>query len=637
MNRSKGQVPIFVILTLLVIALFGIRTISSPEIWSHIATGQALATDNPLLTAEKDPFCFTTADQTWMSTTPIYDRLMFSMAEAPAALTLLHVVVAIGSFILLLKPAKKWGNSLSQAIALFLCGIMMMPLFNPTPIFFGMFFYAVTLFLLQPSIKKPLRWGLMIPVQILWTGMHPTFLLGPLICAIAVIQAAVNAKNKRQSNGLIKEFALLTGITLLITLINPAGLKLHIFLMRHAGELMIPAAQTFISPFSSQFNQPAMRQLLTITLFLGAGGLITLKKQLPVVITSLAILSAFFMIRSLNFTVLFVYLAFPFLVLSLQAIGEAIEHAVEPLMGSNIHLLKKSVQVVLSIFLIFAAGCTLSNSSYAQTGSASRFGLGLQTKAIPHALDKIITHRNFPKKILNLPYDGAYLSYKYPGKQFSCDQRGSLFPAEKLQSLLKALTGNAEEWEKIQGEYVPQALVLNCFSGESAQILRTFLIRRWNLCYFDGSYAVLLSPSKKYTQLVESLKKEKRGLKSLNTELAAYSQFNKKIPHLSNSPQLIGAGNTFLVLNRFKEALAIYSTLLNTTPAMRSAWIGYGQSLLGLKDFENGAKALEHAVAIMPKNAFALLNLQRAYKLSGNTEGATEVQQKLAKYLKPAE
>lgn len=637
MKRSSGQVPVFIILALIVLTLSGIRTISTPKIWSHIAAGQAMAEKNALLADSLDPFCFTTEGQKWISTTPLYDRLMYSMADAPAAITLFHVAIALAAFLLLLPVAKKWGNSLSAAVALFLCSIMLMPMFNPAPIFFGMFFYALFLLLLQPGPKKPVRWAILIPAQILWTSMHPTFILGPIMCLLAAFQSSLKAKGQKISTDGAKEYFLLTLVTLLVTIINPAGLKLHIYLVQHAAALMLPAAQTFISPFSLQFQQPLMRQLLTITLFLGAGGLITLKKQLPLVITTLAMVSAFFMIRSLHFTVLFVYLAFPFLVLSLQAIGEAIEHTIEPLLGDNGHLLKKGVQALLVIFLALEAWSTINNSAYAKTGSASSFGLGLQEKSFPTGIDEIVNHRSFPKKILNLPYDGAYLSYKFPEKQFYCDQRGDLFSVDKYRDLLGAITMDAEKWNALQISDMPQALILNCFSSESAPVLRTFLNREWKMVYFDGSYAILLSPSKRYDRLVKTAQTKKAGLKSLTAELAAYRNASPGIMHPANSPRLIGAGTAYLALNRFEEAEAVYATLLNATPSMRSAWFGYGQALLGLKQAQKAIPVLEHAAKIMPKNGFTLLSLQRAYQLTGNSEQAKRIQLELEKHFKPVE
>lgn len=636
MKRSSGQIPIFVIIALIILTLFGIRTISSSKIWSHISSGQAMATHNALLAKGQDPFCFSTGEQKWMSTTPLYDRMMFSMADAPAAITLLHVTLAIGAFILLLPVAKKWGNSLSQSLALLLCGIMLMPMFNPSPIFFGMFFYAIFILFLRPSTQTSLRWAFLIPIEIIWANIHPTFILGPVMCLIATVEAGMKTKGKTGIPHTVKELGTLTLIIMLVTFINPAGPKLHLYLLQHAEGLMLPAIQTFISPFSAQFEQPAMRPLLTASLFLGAGGLITLKKQLPVLITTLAILSAFFMIRSLYFAVLFVYLAFPFLVLSLQSIGEAIEQSIEPLMGANRHALKKGTQCLLGFFLTCAAWGAISNSTYAKTGNASKFGLGLQEKAVPAALAQIVQHPAFPKKILNLPYDGAYLSYRFPEKQFYCDQRGDLFDAEAHKNINNALTTDGDEWNQLLSDYVPQALVLNCFSSESMHILRRFLLRKWNLCYFDGSYAILLSPSKNNASLLKLTQPKQSGLDSLAAELTTHQQSPSRFIHTTNSPQLIGAGNTFLALNRFKEALAVYSTLLNTNPTMLGAWIGYGQALLGSKEIEKGTRALEHAVSLMPNNGYALLNLQRAYQLAGHTEQADKIQQTLEKRFKPA-
>jgi tetratricopeptide (TPR) repeat protein len=638
MQRPLNQIPVFFILTLLVVGLFGIRTIGNPTIWKHIATGQALATKNVALANSQDPFCFTTSGEKWMSTSPLYDRLMYSMADAPALIALTHVFAALIAFILLALVAKKWSNSLSSALALFICGIMIAPVFTPAPLFFGMLFLTIFVFCTHNAMKPPIRWAILIITQILWVNMHASFILGPIICGLASIQAAQTSKGKkRNSSGAMKEFILLAVATLLVTFLNPVGLKLHIYLLQYGGVLINSHAGVYISPFQHLFSKPMARQMVTLALVLGAGGLITLKKQLPLVLTTLAISSAFFMVRSLNFTTLFVFLAFPFLALSFQAVGESIQHAIEPMVGKNKHLPDYVVKGILSLFLICAAWDTISNQAYARTGSVSRFGLGQEQSIIPVMADNIISHPSFPDKVLNLAFDGAYLSYKYPNKKFYCDLREELFDHDFNTNYLAALTTDKEGWKTLQSTHVPLAAILNCFTDESRSVLRTFLSRGWQLAHFDGSYAIVLSPSKRNTELLTKAKAAKSGLSSLEAELTKYRTHKTSGFAMPNSAQLIGAGNAFLALNRFAEAESVYSTLLRVNPSMRSAWLSYGQSLIAQKKTEKGIESLEISTKAMPNNGYAWLTLQKAYQATGQKEKAAALDAKLSRFFKPAE
>jgi hypothetical protein len=638
MQRRLSQIPVFFILTLLVVGLFGIRTISTPKIWNHIATGQALAAKNVALANAQDPFCFTTAGEKWMSTSPLYDRLMYSMADAPALITLSHVFAALLAFVLLALVAKKWSNSLSSALALFICGVMIAPVFTPSPLFFGMLFLAIFVFCTHQPMKTPIRWAVLIITQILWVNMHPSFILGPIICALASLQALQASKGKkRNSSGATKEFIILAVVTLLLTLLNSEGLKLHIYLLQNSGALMNSHAGIYISPFQHLFSKPMARQMVTLSLVLGAGGLITLKKQLPLVLTTLAIASAFFMVRSLHFTTIFVFLAFPFLALSFQAVGESIQHAIEPMIGKNKRLPDYVVKGILSLFLICAAWDTISNQSYARTGSVSRFGLGQEPSIIPVIADAIISQPSFPDEVLNLAFDGAYLSYKYPTKKFYCDLREELFDHDFNTNYLATLTTDKDGWKTLQSTHVPLAAVLNCFTDESRSVLRTFLARGWKLAHFDGSYAIVLSPSKRNAELLATAKTAKSGLNSLEAELTKYRTHKTSAVAMPNSAQLIGAGNAFLALNRFAEAESVYSTLLRVNPSMRSAWLSYGQSLLAQKKMEKGIESLEISTRAMPNNGYAWLTLQKAYQATGEEEKAAALDAKLSRFFKPAE
>ncbi len=419
---------------------------------------------------------------------------------------------------------------------------------------------------------------------------------------------------------------------LLATVINPYGLALHTYIVKHINELLIPQFYVFVSPFRPYFEQPAMRSLLTLMLLIGAGGLITLKKRLPPVLTSLAIIGSLIMIRSLYFSVPFVYFAFPFLALSIQAIGEATAQATEPLLGKNSHYLKKVMHVAVLIFIAVAIWSNISNSIYARSGSASKFGLGFTKNITPaNYIDEIVNHPKFPIDILNMPFDGAYLSYKFPSKKFACDLRNDLFSEKNLSNLNLALLGNNDEWKDLTSEYNPKALILNNFSMQSPLILKQFIKREWKLIYFDGAYSILVSPNSEIADIAKEFNGAKKGLESLNAELNQYNKNSDSLIYKPNSPQLIGAGASFLALNRYKEANAVYATILENNHFMKSAWLGYGQSLLGLREFEKASKALEEAVKVMPNNKQALIGLGQAYRLSKNEAGFKFVEKRLEK------
>ena len=155
--------------------------------------------------------------------------------------------------------------------------------------------------------------GALIPLQILWANMHGSFLFGPFIIALAAIQAGQSAKgnNRRKQQGL--QPGLMGGLAVALlaaTLVNPYLAKLHGQII---ANIQMPYPAYWASLFRDYFQIPASGPLTFLVLVLGAGGLITLKKRLPIMLTTLAIIGAFLIIPSISSAQLFVALAFPFI------------------------------------------------------------------------------------------------------------------------------------------------------------------------------------------------------------------------------------------------------------------------------------------------------------------------------------
>ena len=88
-KKSFGASTIHVILGLVFIAVIGVRTISTPEIWTHLAQGR---TNAPISYLETD---------TVVNTTHLYDKItyaMWNMGGAPL-LIIANILCLLAAFI----------------------------------------------------------------------------------------------------------------------------------------------------------------------------------------------------------------------------------------------------------------------------------------------------------------------------------------------------------------------------------------------------------------------------------------------------------------------------------------------------------------------------------------------------------
>ncbi len=601
---------IYMILGLIFIASISIRTISTPEIWTHLAQGK---TNAPISYLETDNI---------VNTTHLYDKMVYglwSLGEA-SALIIVNVVCLLAAFILLLKVSGKWGGGLSQGFALLLCGHLIFQGVDVGPQTTMMLFIALFVYMLSTLRKTALVFGILIPLQILWANMHGSFLFGPVIVALAAIQAGQTARgsnrNKQQdaTSGML---GILAVVLLASTLINPYLFKLH---SQVWANIMHPAPAYWSSLLREYFQIPTQNPLIFFALILGAGGLITLKKKLPVMLTTLAIVGAFFVVRSVQAAQLFTVLAFPFMVLSFTAIGEALQGSFKTLMGKQAKLLVPATQGILALLIIFSMIPIMTNCAYAKIGSASNFGLGVQEELYPSGAEGIIGDDAFPEKALNLAADGGYLAFKYDRKVF-IDYRPGRYDIKMLEDLGNMMFGNREAYDRIHEAHRPEAIILNTLNPSSAQGLVTLLSRRiWKLAYFDGTTAILLLNKEEFAPLLNNKEAQAAGLAKLEAARAEYAARVGKGCSAGNPAELIGSGRIFLALNRPVEAKAIFSLLLQGNSTVPSAWIGLGNSQLLLKEFDAAVESLGKATKLTPNSWLAWANYANACKYAGKTE-----------------
>ena len=618
-KKPFGAATIYVILGLLFIAIIGIRTISTPEIWTHLAQGQNNA-----------PISFLEGDSP-VNTTHLYDKAAYALWEAGGAplLIIVNVLTLLATFILLIQVSKKWGGELSQALALLICGHLIFQGFDVGPQTTMMLFIALFVYFLSNHTKPAILFGALIPLQILWTNTHGSFLFGPFIAAMAAVQAgqANSGKSRKKKTGIQPQLlGILAGVLLASTLVNPHLAKLHAQVFANVGA---PYPTYWASLFHEYFQTPPYGPLIFLVFILGAGGLVTLKKRLPVMLTTLAIVSAFLILRTVTAAQLFAVLAFPFLVLSLSAIGEYLTGSFKVLLGKQQKLLAPATQAVFIILLIISIMPVLTNCAYSKLGSASSFGLGIEENLYPSDIEELINHPVFPKKIINLAADGGYLAFKYDRKVF-IDYRPGRYDRELLEDLNAMMLGDTAAYDKIYEEHRPEAIIINTLNPASAQGIVTLLERQiWKLAYFDGTTAILLLNKEEFEPILNNTELQAAGLAKLEAARAAYAEVALKGCRAGNPAELIGSGKVFLAFNRPAESKAIFSLLLQGNKDIPGAWVGLGNSQLLLKEFDGAVASLNYATRLTPNSILAWISYANACRYAGNMEEQQRAQDKV--------
>ncbi|MBC8206501.1 MAG: hypothetical protein ISR85_04955 [Kiritimatiellales bacterium] len=636
MSSKKSLGLILVVLGFILIALTGIRTISSPEIFTNIALGQAESSVG-------DPISYTMANQNWINLNPLYNKLVAALwaAGGGGLITIIHLLAMLTAFILMFRLGKDWGGPLSQSLALLLCAWLLMPVFTPSATSFALLFTALFVTLLYRLKNFTILATILLVLQILWTNIHPSFLFGPVLILFFAIENWKETKNTSRTarmTPLTTRLFGLAGATLLVTLVNPNLINLHTHIFANAALLTGTGGLEWISLFSSGFPQGFITKLTIFSLVLGAGGLITLQKKLPAMITLLALVGAFLTVRSIGALQSFSLLALPFMILSISAVGEYLSRSLTTAFKVNENLLHNLMVVVTLVLILISAGTIITNNAYVSMGSASRFGLGVEEEAFPVAAAGLLERNDFPKKILNIAHDGGYIAMQNPGRKVFCDTRTTLYGEAFYKSLTRALLGQAGAWNTILSDWNPHAVVLNgAWPDSGALANRLVATKAWKLVYFDGATIILVRALPEYESLINDPSIQQYGMKVLKETRKAYVEGNKGLVKSGNSSRLIGAGGLYLALNRPVEAQAIYSTLTKNCPDMSTAWLGLGRSLILQKKLTQGIVYMEKAAEITPRSSRVWMGLYEAYKLKGDQAKMGEAAEQLNKFFQAEE
>ena len=587
------------LLGLTFILICSIRTISTPELWSHLAQAEQ-GTQLSWIQTEATPHV-----------SHLYDSLLSTCWKIGGAslVTLLNSLALLISFGLLIRVAAPWGTLLSQSFALLISGHLIFRSIEVGPASVMVLFIALFSYILTYVKKQTRLYALLIVLQILWAQMHASFLFGPALVAVAAITQS-KSKSFRLKQAPIN-LVYLIPLLLIVSLIHPAGVNIYSHIL---DKITAPNPIYWFSIMSDFFEVNSVKPMFLFVIVLNAAGLITLKKNLPLYHTILAVLGISLLWTSPKMSLQFVALGYPFLVLSIQSVSVYIAKLFQSGSKSNKRVLIAQI-AALAVFIISVIP-VVTNKAFIQNGSASTFGLGSITDLYPESLTELITHPDFPERTINQPADGGYLSYTYDRSCF-LDYRSGIYDENIRTDLNKLLQGDAEAFDRFYEMYRPEAFILNCLYPASAQGIVTLIQRDWKLVYFDGSTAVLIINRPAYESLFSLSHIQKSGLMKLEDHRKAFV----KAPYQNgNAVTLIGAAKIYLALNRATEAEALFGLLLAENYRIPGALIGLGNAQLMQGKFDEAFLTLQQAVGIYPDRLSCWLSYEKASRLTNNDE-----------------
>jgi hypothetical protein len=252
------------------------RILGDAGIGWHIRNGELILRTHSI--TRVDPFSATMSGQPWYAWEWLYDVFIASVHQSlglNGVVFVTNIITAV-TFALALRISLRRGALLPVAIILLALsiGASSIHLFARPHVLTWLF--AILWFALLDSSHKataPLAQHRLLwlpPVMLLWANLHGGFVLGFVLLGLYFLCNGVNlfrAQNERQ--GIVVRLRVLAGImalSLLASLVNPFGYKLHVHVYRYlSNRWLMNHIDEFLSPNFHGLPQECFAALLLIT------------------------------------------------------------------------------------------------------------------------------------------------------------------------------------------------------------------------------------------------------------------------------------------------------------------------------------------------------------------------------------
>jgi tetratricopeptide (TPR) repeat protein len=623
-------------LGLLAVAAFSLRTITNSSFWMHLATGRWILQHG---VPRHDMFAFTTgADQPWICATWLYDVLLFLLWKAGSGplVVAVHALLAAAAYALLIPVARRWSTPAAIAGALAICACLAAPLGGVEPYAFCYIFPALFMNRLTMAASLKRSAMILVPAQVLWTNCSTTFVLGPAIAAVFALEAWLAARRSRPEQAAQdwRPAAVLTGLLLAATLLNPYGFAIWkaVFIQMQTGYLELRGISV---PSSVFYSWPAWGRLLIGVLVIIAAGFVLYRGKLPLALTSFAVISAFLMVRWARHLDLCALLAFPFIAMSLGAIGTAMEAMARPDAAGVRRALRAAGSVAAAIAAVFVIAMAAGNYFYNRSGSLARFGFDVEREAFPSTRVVDLIASLGTNRVLHLPTDGDFLAWSLPDRSIFTDTRLPLYGSPFRAAYQQALSGDVRTLGEMAGRWNASAVLLNgLWPGTGVGMRQCLLSGHWRLAYFDGLSALLVDPASPAAALLADPSLRAEGLAALEEKHQAYRTLAGATCSPPNPPALIGAAFSFQAMASPKESAELFELLTRGAPTMLNGRVNLGIALVQSRRFGEAAKVLEDAARRIPRDYIVWIWLGKAFRGMGRETEAQDAENR-ARTLEP--
>jgi len=477
---------LFVIILGLGLFALAARSVTDPDVWWHLRTGQLILQNHQVFQA--DPYSFTRFGQPWVDHEWLSQVLIFGLyrlAGWGGLIAGFSAVIAVAFLVVFLRcPGRPYLAGVSTLLGAFASA----PSWGVRPQMLTLLLASVLLFILERSYRRPnLLWWTPL-LMLLWVNLHAGYALGIALMALFLVGDALDSvfgfapfesQSASQSAARFRTLGLAIVACAAVVPLNPYGAAMYAYPLE---TLRSRAMQSYIGEwFSPDFHQG--RYLPTLAMILATIALPALspRRLRPREVLLLAV-TTFAALRSVRHIPIYALVAIPIMCAMVQACLQ--ERDVTKWFESK-HLPMTPAKtlinaVLLASFLAFVV---------ARVRYVSRQQADMEAKELPAAAASFIATQHPPAPMLNHYNWGGYFIWRlYPEYRVYIDGRADLYGDAFMDDLATIYYLRGDSWRTPLDRWGIRTVVL---PPDAPLITALEALPDWKTIYADKRAVVL--------------------------------------------------------------------------------------------------------------------------------------------------
>ena len=589
---SARRLVTFIVGFLLIahLVLAGFYPVSSEDTWWHLKQGELYVTTHSLPT--QDPFAFTTQGRPWMKYSWIADVLFYLIFDVTGlpGLVLFRLLMLLVIAFTLYRLLRSCGlHPLASVFVVFVVSLAVRfrLLIRPEILSFLILLIFMAI-LLRLRTEAPLFAYSLLPVQVVWTNVHGSFIFGFWLAGLILLvnwlptsRSVPGWSRLEFDRGRMKHLAATVACLPLVSLLNPNGASLLLFPIRQNSMTRLTEFGDWMEvwrlpeAFGALWWRPTIiLGLLVLGFAVSAALLAAWEGQFDPVGWGIVLSMGTYAVFRNRAIPYFALAVTPVLALAIVRLGERARARTPGWSGAWMER-------------IGAGGCLLILSASIVMRSFPtppfQLGFGPPPNFFPEGAAAFLERNHLDGRIFNTYIYGGYLIWRrWPANQVFIDGRydGILFDESVLEAYHEALRSPAA-LSRITKAYDLDILLLNTHVANRPPYLDEN--EEWARVYWDPMTEVFLRRGGRYASFVAGHEYRLTGPALDTGYLTAYRRDAQT----------------------WSRALKELRRAVEDNPQNRMAWLSLAQEYraVGSEAQEQRLEALTHAASLMANSA----------------------------------